>query len=202
MDFRGITIGILNSRDKWIDECISSATRQYYPPEFYDIHVEANLEKQMTIGAGYNKIVREAKYDWIFFLGDDDMITRTYLFNLNAFIDGVKEQHPDADIVSATTYLTVIDSTKRLGIDVAPQGMWRKDFLLKNPFDETLERYVDTDLFNRVNEMEDNMIILDKTNHGYFYRQHDNNISANKFEAKTQILDMIEEKFGRNRLYA
>ena len=201
MYFNGITVGILKSRNEWIDKCINSVTRQIYPEEFFDIYLQDNIDKKLSIGEGYNKIAQNAKHDWILYLGDDDMITRVYLFNLNAFLNTAKEIHPDANIVGVTTHLTVLDSIKRLGIDAAPQGMWRKDFLLKNPFNETLEKYVDAELFGRVNEM-DETIILDKTNHGYYYRQHDNNISANKFEAKTQILKLIEEKFGRNMQYA
>jgi len=201
MELIGITVGVLNSRTIVIKDCLSSISRQVYPTEMTDFVIVDNMKKQYSIGAGFNQIVNMAKYDWILFVGDDDLIARTYLFNLCVYLQTCREKHPDYDIVGVTTNLIITDNEKRIGIDCAPTGMWNKQFLKDNPFNETLKRYVDTDLFSRVNNMPDKMIMRDSTNYGYYYVQHGNNVSFNKFDAKTRILKDIEQRSSRNLEY-
>jgi len=199
MNLIPISIGILNSRPAYMKECVNSIARQVYPPELIDLVVIDNLDKKHTIGQGYNLITKFAKNDWILIVGDDDFISRTYLFNLAVFLDTAFEKVPKYKdhIVALTTNLTIISTEKRLPVDVCPTGMWSKKFLEQHPWDESLPRYVDTDMFARVKSM-GKIIIHDQTNHGYYYRQHDANVSYNKFSAKTKVLNEIQNKEARN----
>jgi len=197
-----ISVGVLNSRKDFINDCIQSVIRQFYPNEFMELVLINNLGKKYSIGAGYNEIVRKAKFDWVLFLGDDDMIARTYLFNLNAILIHFTEKNPLMDIVAVVTNLTLIDEKKRLGLDVVPTGMWQKKFLLGTPFDEKLDKFVDTDMFSKVNQMPDKYIIRDHTNYGYYYRQHTTNVSKNKFKEKTKIFEEMNKKLKLQEEYA
>ena len=201
MELIGITVGVLNSRDLVIKDCLNSINRQVYPPDLVDFVLIDNMKKELSIGKGYNKIVEMAENDWILFLGDDDLLARTYLFNLAVYLQTCMEKHPDYDIVGITTNLIITDNEKRVGLDACPTGMWRKDFLQENPFNEELKRYVDTDLYARVNEMDNKIIMRDSTNYGYYYIQHDNNVSYNKFTAKTRLLKDMEERAALNLEY-
>ncbi len=201
MDLVPISIGVLNSRNIVIKDCISSIMRQVYPEVLTDFIVIDNLDKHLSIGAGFNEIAKKAKHEWVLFVGDDDLLARTYLFNLAVYLQTCKEKHPDYDIVAVTTNLIITDNEKRIGLDVAPTGMWSRQFLLDNKFNEDLKRYVDTDLFARVKEMPDKVIMRDSTNYGYYYIQHGDNVSFNKFDAKTRILKDMEERNTRNLEY-
>lgn len=202
LDFHKISVGVLQSRSDYINDCVQSVANQLYPNQFIDLVLVNNLDKSLSIGAGYNLIAKKAKADWILFLGDDDMIAQTYLFNLNAFLFFLKKRYPSYVLTAIVTHLILFNSERKIGIDVIPTGMWNKDFLLANPFNEKLKRYVDTDLFARVKNMSGVTIARDDTNHGYYYRQHENNVSKNKFTSKTAIIKEIEKKQNRNLNYA
>jgi len=202
LKFNPISIGILNSRKEYINECINSVTGQFYPNKFMELIIVKNLDKEYKIGEGYNEIVKRSKNNWILFLGDDDMIARTYLFNVNAFLNHMQNKHLDSDIVAVVTHAILIDETRKISLDIIPTGTWNRDFLIKNPFDEKLCKYVDSEMFARTNSMIDKFIIRDDTNYGYYYRQHSNNVSKNKFKEKTRILKEIEKKMKNQRIYA
>jgi len=198
MNFNKLSIGVVNSRNnEFVEECRYSIDRQWYLPDYTEYLEVENFNKEHTIGACYNEIVKLAKMDWVLFVGDDDMISRTYLFNLNAFLESFKERDKMKDVVCITTNIILYSPDKMVSIDAVPQGMWNRKFLLENPFDEKLPRYVDSEMFERIEDM-GKLIIHDQTNAGYYYRQHDNNISGNKFERKGGIMKIMHERIKLN----
>ena len=200
MEYSKITIGVVNTRqNKEFEFCKHSIDRQIYLPENLEYIEINNLKKEKTIGKCFNEIVQKAKNDWILFVGDDDFLARPYLFNLNVFLHNYIEKTGKSPI-AVITNLILYSNEKAISLDAAPTGMWSREFLLENPFNEILLKYVDTDLIARANE-QNAIIIYDKTNAGYYYRQHDNNVSGNKFKSKTKMLHEIKTKLENNNKY-
>jgi glycosyltransferase involved in cell wall biosynthesis len=195
--FIPITVGVVISRDNEdVQKCINSIHRQVTPSEI-KIAAINNVAREKSIGWCYNKIAQEAETDWVLYLGDDDLISRTYLYNLAVFLDTFLERFPEEDPVCLTTNLTLMSNevggVKQVPIELAPTGMWRKDFLLETPFDESLKKWVDTDLFVRAMDL-DKGIVLDQTNYGYYYRQHNDNVSGNKFTERKSVMNKLRRK--------
>lgn len=203
MEYYKISIGMVNSRDnEFVEACKRSIDRQIYLPNHIEFIEIDNKDKKKSIGKCYNEIAEKAKYDWILFIGDDDMICRPYLFNLSVFLDNMMEK-TTKEIVAVTTNITLIDENTNgnmVSLDAVPQGMWNRKFLLKNPFNEKLPRYIDADMFERVEKM-GKFIAHDQTNAGYLYRQHTDNISGNKFKRKGGIAKIMKERIKLNKVY-
>jgi glycosyltransferase involved in cell wall biosynthesis len=199
--FIPITVGIVNSRNN--DDfrfALESIRRAFYHIEAIDIHVVDNFDKRLSIGAAFNEIADKANNEWVLYLGDDDFITNDYLISLAIGYTTFKEKNPDIEPVVISTKLTLLSETKRVAIDAVPQGMWKRDYVREHRFDETLERWVDTEFFERVMGMGDRILVLNHQ-YGYYYRQHDNNISGNKFEKKSKVWKEILNKQERNKQY-
>ena len=62
-----------------------------------------------------------------------------------------------------------------------PTGFWKPEFVTKHRFDETLIRQVDTEFIDRANKAGEGVMMRLPWIVGYYYRQHDKNISGNKF---------------------
>lgn len=205
MNFPKITVGIVHSRDgvtsdgktTWFEKAKRSVAKQLCPSDIELIVVE-NMDHAKSIGKCYNEIVAQADGEWVFFLGDDDYIQPDYL---SALISWVVELQmtgyspPDSYVqVSAycMAFSTEIEEGKvhKVPLQRIPQGMWKKSYVLDNPFNEELERYVDTELYGRADKDPDANMALVDWNYGYYYRQHDGefaNVSGNK------IRDYIKE---------
>ena len=122
MKFNTISIGIVNSRaNDYVQECKNSIDRQWYLPEFTEFIEVMNTERQHSIGACYNEIVKKANMDWILFVGDDDMISRTYLINMSAFLEGFRERH-DKDPVCVTSNIILYSEREMVSLDAVPLG--------------------------------------------------------------------------------
>ncbi len=200
-----ITIGIINSRNnKYFDSSLESAKRILYPQiDKVDIKVCANYKmgnnKIVTIGEAFNGLANSAEGKWIFYLGDDDMVSRTTLFNYAIYLLTYAEYNPKIinDVVCVTGNMILFDDTgkRRQHLQCCPTGLWNIEYIKKNPFDEKLKRWVDTEMFTRsINNKK--IILYAATDYGYYYRQHANNISGNKFIEKTKVL---KEIISRNK---
>lgn len=207
MEFPKITVGIVHSRDgltthgeTWLDKAVSSINKQLCPSDI-DIIIIDNLNHSKSIGKCYNEIAEQSSSEWVFFLGDDDYIKPTYLSSLISWVMEleVSGSEPPESYVQVSGYCmafsTDISEGKvvKVPLQRIPQGMWRRSYILENKFDETLTRYVDTELYNRTNEDPSaNMAVVD-WDFGYYYRQHDGecaNVSGNK------IKDYIKDNDG------
>jgi len=199
--FIPITVGIVNSRNNDDFEfALHSITRSFYNIDLVDLLVVDNTKKELSIGAAFNKIADEAKHEWVFYMGDDDFISNDYLLSLAIGYRTFKEKNPKIDPVVISSKLTLISETERAAVDAVPQGMWRRDFVRKHRFDETLERWVDSEFFERVMAMNERILILNHQ-YGYYYRQHGNNISGDKFSKKSKVWKNIMNRQRSNKQY-
>ena len=169
-----------NSNPDWVEKCLNSVKDQTL--QNIELIVLNNLEKKYSIGKLYNQGVEAAEADWVYFLGDDDYVSPDFFASLVAFIDRYTEDY----VVACSTYSTFFDDEKReMSINtMAPFGAFRREFLLKNKFDETLDRYIDAEMYKRVGEMGKvegvHKARVCRWHFGYYYRQHGGMVSGKK----------------------
>ena len=163
-----ISIVMIDSRsDKhpdWVQTAIESIEQQSVDCELIVLN---NIGRHSTIGKLWNEGVRKAKHDYILFLGDDDWLAQDYCSSLIQYA----LNHPK--FVMWTSYMTVYNDDTKL---IAPlqrivTGMWRKEYLLKYPFNESLEKGIDREYIQEMQKREDRGMTLIH-NYGYFYRKH------------------------------
>lgn len=177
---------MINSRsDKhpdWVQDAIDSVNRQSVDCELIVLN---NIGRHSTIGKLWNEGVKRAKYDYVFFLGDDDWIADDYLVSVLQYI----LNHPN--FVLWTTNMTIYDEENKL---YAPKqqictGTWKKEYLLRYPFNENLEKGIDREYLQEVQKRGDRGLTIPH-NFGYYYRKHSDYSCAGKLtlrKDKSQI---------------
>ena len=184
--FPKVTVGIVRSRtgeleDRWFEVAEDSALHQIYLGGI-DVLVIDNIDRKLSIGAAYNKIVRDCKTDFVLFLGDDDFIMPEYVLSLMGRF--LHRRSEDEDIICTTSLCTLFqDGGVSMVNPTIVQGLWYVPFLKKEKFNEKLKRYIDSELWYRVQRKgrKVDKIRTALVNHqfGYYYRAHDEQISGN-----------------------
>jgi len=174
-----ISVVIIDSRShtnpEWVEKAIDSVREQSL--ENIELIILDNKERNRSIGRLYNQGIEEAKADWVYLLGDDDYISPDFLASIKTFID----KFADEDVVMCSTYSTFFDDEKKImsAKTKSPFGCCRKSYFLEHKFDETLVNYIDVDAYARLKEDGKKMIAC-KWHFGYYYRQHNDNVSGRK----------------------
>lgn len=162
---------VVNSRSDahsdWVDQCIHSIVNQ--DDDNAELIVVNNIGRGMTIGKAFNEGVKQASGEWCVFVGDDDIVEQDYAKALRKGIDVIG----DKNYVSVTTYMTAFDNDTGNHFPMTRQstGAWRRDYLLKYPFNEKLEKGIDREYIEEVQKRGD-LILLIKYYYGYYYRRH------------------------------
>lgn len=164
-----ITVVMIDSRSdthpQWVSVAISSVKSQIYP---VDLIVVDNREKSKTIGKCWNEAVREAKTEWILFMGDDDWLSPDYTQMLNYWASRVKAQW-------ISSYMTIFREDKMSEISTIARmctGMIKREYLLENPFNENLKHGIDREYHERAYNKGVYPFVI-HYHYGYHYRQHD-----------------------------
>jgi len=187
---------IESQRDVVVD-ALKSLKTQIYPN--YEIVMIENFKKIKTIGKCFNEGVQQSNGEWVLFFADDDVIAPEYL----ASIGGAIRQRDSEDIICISTNITMFNETEQTKMNKIPTGAWKRDFLLENPFIEWANKYVDSEMFQRVSKLNKSVMIL-KHNHGYFYRSHSGQASGMKLvdesatdlEHSNNMTRILNEAFG------
>jgi len=158
-------------------DAFNSATFQSYPN--FKIRIEDNPKMQKSIGKIFNELVEESDADYVFFLGDDDMIAPDYIQSLMDNLMLSQEYQPE--LIYASSYISYLHENGELfGFSpLIPTGLFQRAFLLENKFNEELPKLVDTEMINRVDKLGFSKLVL-RYHFGYLYRQHDNMVSGTK----------------------
>jgi glycosyltransferase involved in cell wall biosynthesis len=114
---------------------IASVKSQYYPVKLIVID---NTELRHTIGKCWNEAAKMADTKWVLLLGDDDWLSKDYTYCLHKFA----EEHPDFDNIS-TGFIHFNDMNQIQHKLQQVTGLFNREYLLKYPFNEKLERGVD-----------------------------------------------------------
>lgn len=160
---------MINSRSTrhkdWVDMAIKSIKNQFYPVEFIIVN---NTDRKHTIGECWNKGVKQATKDWCLFVGDDDFFARDFTLTFAVWADLLKDKNPTA----ISCNMTALGEEAQRLLHRPFTGMWKKEYLLRHPFDETLTRGVDREYTNEA--LKRNKVFLTIPHYyGYYYRQHD-----------------------------
>lgn len=177
-----VSIVMINSRGKshpeWVEKAQQSALSQVASVTKVQLVEVMNLDREFTIGHCWNAGVKAADGDLVTFLGDDDMIAPEFTDFLFSFY---AHQEPTAPFISS--FCKPCDESMRpisgAYMEAAFTGMYLKDFLLRNPFDEKLKKGVDTAY---VEHLKRKGIRGSLCPHyfGYYYRMHPGQVSGMK----------------------
>ena len=167
-----ISIVVVDSRSdthvEWVDTCVQSIRNQNIPVELILVN---NVGCKRSIGECFNLGVKEAKCDWVAFVGDDDYVSFDYAEVLWRWINDkeVKRQR----VISVATYMTAFDEDSGDHFPLARQstGAWRRDYLLEYPFNEELKKGIDREYIEEAQKRNEMMVCI-KYYFGYFYRKH------------------------------
>ena len=174
-----ISVIIIDSRShlkpEWVEKAIDSVKEQTFKD--LEVIVLDNTGRTNSIGNMFNQGVQTASADWVYFLGDDDFVSIDYFGSLKAFID----KYADEDTVCCSTYSTFFDDEKRvMSINaMTPMGCFKRDYLLENKFNEDIIKYIDVEMYQRLDKQGKKAKVC-RWHFGYYYRQHDGNISGRK----------------------
>jgi len=164
-----ISIVMIDSRSKshpdWVQTAINSVKQQTVNCELIII---PNTDRKKTIGKCWNEGVKRCSGEWILFLGDDDKLTSDYVYILEHNI----EKHSKMNMVAIATFMTVFDKEHNEAMKRVPTGAIKKDYLIKHPFDEMLEKGVDRYWFDKMKMRGDLQVVI-PYHFGYYYRQHE-----------------------------
>jgi hypothetical protein len=174
-----VTVGIVQTRNKYLPELFHSLDLQGYDIE---IDLLDNRAREKTVGQCYNELADRCTTDFILYVGDDDYLSEDYVYQIISAY--VKRQFIQPGIVAVVTGGTMFDETGKASVTLSiPTGLWKADFVRAARFDEKLVRQVDTEFFQRFGrDYPNNCLLRLPWVYGYFYRQHSNNLSGNKFQ--------------------
>jgi hypothetical protein len=178
IEYPSITIAIVKTRNKYFPQLLNSLEYQDYP---INIDVLDNMDKDKSIGKCYNILADRCKTEWICYVGDDDILSEGYIRNVMLAYINRKDMYPNT-IGLLTGALLFDEEGNRSYSSAFPTGIWKADFVRKFRFDEKLKRQVDTEFIDRLSNNQLGTLMRMDWIVGYFYRQHSNNISGNKFK--------------------
>lgn len=173
--YPSVTAVVINSRGgELFQQCMDSLKRIRYPGKF-EIGVIENFDRKKTIGQCWNEGVKAAKTDLCVFIGDDDTVNPEYVFVLVSTLLTAETQVNQ--IAGVSCFCSVFDGEKEGYTNKTPTGMFYRDHLLKNPFDEKLKKLVDRKYIDEIAN-KGFAYIINPFYYGYRYRQHSEKTSG------------------------
>ena len=180
----GVVIVHHHKGKNWLEMAVQSIMDQVYPGPPIHLTILDNTSNNYSIGTCFNQGVNQLEAcEWIFFLGDDDKVCPEYILSLMLRLREVEGYNPEYDFVCVSSHTTIFsyELARQEVSSKIPTGIWKRSFLLKHPFNEIIEKWVDSELFARLRKLPQ-QAALASHQYGYFYRQHKNNVSGNKFD--------------------
>jgi len=193
MDKLNISAVIVDSRGDihpdWVQTAIQSIRDQFRLPD--EVVLIENRKRDKTIGECYNLAVQQAEGDYVIFLDDDDWWARDYTLVLEQYA-----MH-EPNYIAWTTFMTAfndIEGDERRGMMIPlperiHRGLWRRDYLLKYPYDEKLKKGIDRVHIEEVKKRGDR-IFATGHNFGYFYRKHSDYSCAHNINFTMEVKDI------------
>lgn len=193
MDKLNISAIIVDSRGDihpdWVQTAIQSIRDQFRPLD--EVIVIENRKRDKTIGECYNLAVQQAEGDYVIFLDDDDWWARDYSMILEQY--AIAEPNHIAWTTCMMAYNDIEGDIKRGTAfplyDRIHRGLWRKDYLLKYPYDEKLKKGIDRVHIEETKKRGDR-IFATMHNYGYYYRKHNDYSCATKMNFTVEFKDI------------
>lgn len=195
-----VAVVIVNSRSvshkDWVDRAISSVKSQSYPVELI---VYNNTSRTLTVGRCRNEAVKQVSADteWVLFVDDDDYIAPDYVQMQLQFALSVQKEFPE--LIGVTSCSTYFNDEQVAPVMKAPIGMWKREYLLENPFLEYLTKGEDVELVDRVMKQR-KYFVQCAWNYGYYYRMHNDQNSGKKILKLTDKINELNLTTANRRL--
>lgn len=158
----------------WVKQARQSIDLQTYPNLG---HLEvSNEDHALSIGAAWNLAVRESEAELVLMMGDDDILHGTCVAQLVDEYRFARTQAPN--VVHLTSFCTVLDDASGMmqALPVQHTGMFLRQYLLDNPFDEGLQRNVGQAQVQRIaqagKESGQPLTMVVASTYPYIFRQH------------------------------
>ena len=174
-----LTVAIVKTRKKYMADLMNSLKMQGYD---FNVDILDNMDKEKSIGKCFNELADRCATEWILYVGDDDYLAEDYISSVIKSYMRRKPIYPNT-----VGLLTATHAFNDAGhFQLMPQystGFWKADYVRKERFNESLVRQVDTEFLARAQSKQNTKYTLLWFTWiaGYMYRQHNNNISGNKF---------------------
>jgi len=175
---------------EWVEMAVQSIKDQFRLPD--EVVMVENRDRSKTIGECYNLAVKQAKGDYIVFLDDDDWWARDYIQLLETYAIN------EPNYIAWTTWMMAYndyDNDPNRGkfsplVDRIHRGLWKRDYLLKYPYDETLPKGIDRVHIEEVRKRGDRILAL-KHYFGYYYRKHSDYSCAIPINFSMEFKDIL-----------
>jgi len=165
-----VTVIVIDSRSKehpdWVQACIDSILNQTVEVKLI---VVDNTKRDKTIGKCWNEAVKQVDTEWCFFVGDDCFLARDCV--------QVMLNHTDKNTPCVTTFMTMFDEKEYRVVQRPCTGMWKREYLLKYPFNETLVKGIDREYFEEAVKRNDPYYVISYY-FGHYDRRHDDHRSG------------------------
>ncbi len=186
-----VDVCIVNSRGElhpWTLQAMNSVKEQSYPHT--GLIVVDNNDHALSIGQAYNQAVQASDAKFVAFLGDDDMLCVDLIASsVWCYDQAVRMTAPQLVHVTSNTMLLIEQSGGIIPSLFAHQGMYLREWLLTNPFDEHLAQGVGYDMHTRMQrtaQLRNSPLSLPMMHHyGYVWRQHIGMVSGMRITAQT-----------------
>ena len=152
----------------WVQTCIRSINSQTQEIETIVVN---NIGRKKSIGKCFNEGVKAARNDWVVFVGDDDYVAPDYADILLRYIN--ESRIKSSRVVNVATYMTAFnnDTGQKTALARQSTGAWKREYLLKHPFNEDLEKGIDREYIEETVKRGDLIAVIEYY-FGYFYRRH------------------------------
>lgn len=182
-----VDVIMVNSRgadNPWKQQALNSVRASDYPGIM--CLVVDNNDHALTIGQAWNLALQTSVADLVLFLGDDDFLSPDLIGSLVAMYRAAVTTYGQQDVIMVTSPCTAVDEHGRVmaQLPIHHTGMYRRDWLLDHPFNERRQRYVDTEMHERITTLSNlrgtALSIAIGHQYGYMYRQHVGMVSGQK----------------------
>jgi len=173
-----VVVSRQNTQPEWVTKCLDSIRNQAYH-NLGLITIENNA-KTLTIGAAWNLAARKSTADWLYFVGDDDLLHPMAISVLAASIPFFSKQlrFPEALSLISTGLSLITEQGDLIGFsDTATTGLIRRSVITKLEFNHTLLNGVDDEFLSRLTAAGYVTTMLNHTYY-YYYRQHPGQVSG------------------------
>jgi glycosyltransferase involved in cell wall biosynthesis len=180
-----LTVGIVKTREEYLPKLMQSLKNQSCLDRYdFEVAVLDNMNKSMSIGKAYNTLADNCKTDLILYVGDDDWLDECYIDNCLSHYETRKEMYPQPVGVATNCLYIENEMGTAYPCSKMPTGFWNAEYVRGRRFNEQLPQQVDSEFVDRVRQAQEqgepSCVIQIENEYGYYYRQHNNNVSGNK----------------------
>lgn len=195
-----VDVLIVNSRgveNAWFKQAVYSVRQQTYGN--VGLLVVYNNDHSLSIGAAWNLGVKASAAKYVLMVGDDDTISIDLVAHLATTIETLRRRKDCENLKMVTSWCTMIDQNdqplvrsergpnkvlQQLVVQLHHTGMFLREYVAENPFNEDLVKHVSTDMQNRISRLGElggfRTVWATSYHYGYMYRQHIGMVSGEK----------------------